>query len=700
MPPKRCRGASTSSEPPPRFAYVSVRSGNLPPCTVSKIVEIRFRDLNKLVERLPDLNQYGKMGKFLMREKITESVTKVGHDFTTLVQNFIVRSSRSLIEMNHRYMIQRLQLAGIITEEVLLSDLRQKRWLEHLHGSNCLSPLALTGILLDDDLTVNNLSLASARHSSSSKKPCLPGTRTAVRHAIMSHLNSPSFRYVLLHGPPGTGKSAIAMSLAMELEKEKRLAASFFFDLRIAQDPASTLAMFVTTLARQISRFDASYHRALVKALKSNPEIVKDSLQLQFQGLLIDPWHSLKSHETTSPIPENGFHDKASSSSHIKVIIIDALDECGENASDFKTFLDLIALFERLPPNYRVFCTSRPDSTILQRFPFGSTGAVEDLEAPDYQASAATDLFQFIHRSLHEISYSESDRNWPPPDDDVAKLSSYYHGQFELAAFHIRRIENAPLTGLPPRDVFEAVQRDARDGKVDGLETTYLQTLERTYSHHQGPDFDRIVGVYRYTVGVFVSLQEPLTLSALARFLNRDEYRVRLALQPLSSTIFVDPNSLTAVRCYHITFREFLLSNPRGATPFHHNFLFNGPQHILMFRLCVERMDDELRVGILPETSEYDAILNIPNFGMKVSKVIPTHLRYCCLYWSYHLNSITGEDVTIQGALGVFFEKCLLNWIEAMSLLGELDKAIPMLLRTINWYQNRVCCSRISRGLS
>ncbi|KAF8338807.1 uncharacterized protein EI90DRAFT_2890773, partial [Cantharellus anzutake] len=59
---------------------------------------------------------------------------------------------------------------------------------------------------------------------------CLPSTRVKIQNSLLNHLKLAENRFVWLRGSPGTGKTAISMSIASTLEKEGTLAASFFWD--------------------------------------------------------------------------------------------------------------------------------------------------------------------------------------------------------------------------------------------------------------------------------------------------------------------------------------------------------------------------------------------------------------------------------------------------------------------------------------
>ena len=471
------------------------------------------------------------------------------------------------------------------------------------------------------------------------------------------------------------------MTLAQELEADNKLAGSVFFDKRVTQNHSETVSTFATSLARQISRVDSKYHRALGRALEANPDIVKDGLKVQVQKLIIEPLQISLAPTTPSPL---------------MVLVFDALDECGSTA-DLNTMLDLLAALDSLPRSYRIFFSSRPQRAILQRFPFHSMGLGEDLDDKAHEAATQDDVLHFVKERFRTLVFDDADADptWPPTSDEIVEFTRLSQGLFELAALRVRRIESAPSNGLQFRTVLDTVKNEAKGMPVkkleNELEAEYLRIFDWVYSS-RGADLESTVGFYRDIVGAFVSLRSPLGLEALSQMLGLRVAVVRAALDPFSSVFFVDADPAVPIRCYHATFHEFLLTIPPHSTEFHQKFLFDGPQHALMLRLCVERFSQELRAGLCVETNEHDSLDDIPEFDHKVKVLLPCHLRYCCLQWSHHLFSTsTTEIVEVGITLGKFFGTCLLNWIEAMSLLRETNEALSSLRRTSNWYESSVC---------
>ncbi|KAF8327978.1 uncharacterized protein EI90DRAFT_2850423, partial [Cantharellus anzutake] len=125
-------------------------------------------------------------------------------------------------------------------------------------------------------------------------------------------------RFVWLRGSPGSGKTAIAMSVASALEVQGALAASFFWDKNRTGSGLNSTERFPSTLAHQLASFDEDFRLSLVWRLRQRDlQLFQDlPLDKQMKALVIEPMHNLM--ETLPPGKDR------------LVIILDGLDECGD----------------------------------------------------------------------------------------------------------------------------------------------------------------------------------------------------------------------------------------------------------------------------------------------------------------------------------------------------------------------------------
>ncbi|KAF8314622.1 uncharacterized protein EI90DRAFT_2947875, partial [Cantharellus anzutake] len=134
--------------------------------------------------------------------------------------------------------------------------------------------------------------------------------------SLIKHLTNAETRFVWLRGSPGTGKTAISMSVSSTLEEQGTLAASFFWDKTRTGSGLDSLELFPSTLSRQLASFNEDFRLSLVRRLRQpGLELVQDfPLGKQIKTLIIEPMRDLK--DIYPPGKDR------------LVIVLDGLDEC------------------------------------------------------------------------------------------------------------------------------------------------------------------------------------------------------------------------------------------------------------------------------------------------------------------------------------------------------------------------------------
>jgi hypothetical protein len=186
---------------------------------------------------------------------------------------------------------------------------------------------------------------------------CLPGTREDVLKEIYKWIDGDEKSCIFwLNGWPGTGKSAIARTVARRYHADGRLAASFFF-ARGGGD-CSHAGLFVTSIARQLAdNKELGIQQIIHGAFDS--QIPKQTLQEQWTQLVVQP---------LSRYAGGG-------DNRTFLVVIDALDECEEEGS--------IGILLHLLPQVggcgnirvRILVTSRPEPPIRHGFDQMETAA-------------------------------------------------------------------------------------------------------------------------------------------------------------------------------------------------------------------------------------------------------------------------------------------------------------------------------------
>jgi len=248
------------------------------------------------------------------------------------------------------------------------------------------------------------------------EKGCLPGTRTAFLDFVVNWVNSPdSERSLVLFGQAGTGKSSIAHEIARRFDQMHRLTSSFIF-LRKEQSKHEAFHFF-TTLAHDLSDRYPSFKAALGRVIKGDSSLrirTRDYPTL-FESLLLKPLRDL---HIIGPI----------------LVVIDALDESGDTTGRNGLHTFLAKNLSRLPPNFRVIITSRPEDRIQSAFDGAPSTRIKYMNDSQLAARTDEDILTFLQNLL--------------PSDEFEKhgvaLTRKAEGLFQWAAVAGRFILDPP----------------------------------------------------------------------------------------------------------------------------------------------------------------------------------------------------------------------------------------------------------------
>jgi hypothetical protein len=472
------------------------------------------------------------------------------------------------------------------------------------------------------------------------EKECLPGTRESFLREICDVLNNADEdapRVCLLTGVAGSGKSAVAHSVARLYDGQKRLGSSFCFtSTDVANRNPKNL---FTTIARDLCDRDPQYKSALWQVVKDDRALrTSQSPMEQVKKLIIEPSQHLHG---IGPL----------------VIVIDALDESGDQASREQL---LRAISEHIvemafPTNLRFFITARPETDILNELPF-CPQIVRKQMGDIPQHTTEEDIQKFIHHSLHR--YAELESYWP--DQEWCRLL-VHHSQtlFQWASTACNFIRGHGAVGVNLRRRFELlVQVDNSEG-VHPLDRLYRTILEQQFTLNVArSDF-------REVMAVVLSLNEPLSITSLSTlFIGR--LSIRDIIEPMGSLLDRVLDEEKPIRPLHTSFRDFLLDGTRSLV-FH---IHIQPQHSLCLgRALLACMWNMLRFNICDLKDSRARNTAIPDLPSRVNKAIPPHLAYSCQYWMDHLQH---ADCTpdLLNEVTLFFKDVFPYWLEAISLLS------------------------------
>lgn len=307
--------------------------------------------------------------------------------------------------------------------------------------------------------------------------------------------------------------------------------------------------------------------------------------------------------------------------------------------------------------------------------------------------STIDDIFAYSRMSLHAID-SDGDSSWPPDDGLIREFSVQSDGLFEVASLRIRTIEMEQDAGRPPITTFEHTLREGRKQSSTHnsvLANEYARILKRAYlidsTDPMSPrSRSSAIEVYRKVIGSLITLQRPLGIKALANLLGMQQRDARAALKPLSAVVSVPADADKAVYLYHASFQEFLLHPIESQDEAITILLFGGPQHGSLAEACLMHMNNILHRNMCQLEKSIPLNSEISDLQERLVQYIPNESRYACLYGVDHLCCVSPMPA-LQMAFERWLREKFIFWVEALSLLKELNNAHGILSDCQEWYE-------------
>ncbi len=352
---------------------------------------------------------------------------------------------------------------------------------------------------------------------------------------------------IWLHGPAGTGKSAVAQTFAEHCAASGRLGASFFFSRSNGRDHPNTV---IPTLAYQLAVCHPEYKSLLTIQLAGDPQLLRKARHIQFKRLIIEPFSQLQT-------------QKHKDNQEPLLIVLDGLDECkGERAQRefIEMISDVVRLKKDLPLLWLVCSRSEAHLKSIFSTPDFTVNCGREKLAIDAESIADVDLY--LRDGLAGIKTEFRDVTTPewPSEDQFTELSGKALGHFGFASTALRYIGD--LTNAIPMARLDKLLFFLRGIEVET--TNPLEALDALYSRIFDdapaeflPTIKRILGyaVFLYNDD-YVDRVQPM-----CNFLHIDQATFYSAFRKLHSVVQVpSPEAArnTQLRFYHTSFVDFL----------------------------------------------------------------------------------------------------------------------------------------------
>ncbi|KIL60189.1 hypothetical protein M378DRAFT_14351 [Amanita muscaria Koide BX008] len=234
------------------------------------------------------------------------------------------------------------------------------------------------------------------------------------------------------------------------------------------------------------------------------------------------------------------------------VIVIDALDESGDDRSREHILDILTKQAVALPSNIRILLTSRPIHDIHKAF-----------EGADHVMRVSMDDIPMssTKRDIHSyISHQLSDTDHRFSADEIARIVRRSDGLFEWARLACNYIKSSKA-GLSEKERFDdLMSRTEREG-VELLDNMYNVILKEILGEQPQ---ERVLGRFRSVMRHVLFTMEPLPLDPLIllhrSIQNGDNHYDAEAtiLRPMASVLAGVHNRFTPIRPLHSSFHDFL----------------------------------------------------------------------------------------------------------------------------------------------
>ena len=485
------------------------------------------------------------------------------------------------------------------------------------------------------------------------------GTREAFLKFIINWVNDPASEHgLVLFGQAGTGKSSIAHELARLFDKMHRLTSSFIF-LRREQSVRKAYHL-ITTLARDLADRYPSFKIALGQVVKDNTALrigTRDYHTL-FESLILEP---LKDVHIVGPI----------------LVVIDALDESGDTTSRIGLHAFLAENLVRLPSNFRVVITSRPEQAIVSALSRAPSVNIKYMNDAELAAEIHGDIFAFFQQRLPQNEFGGY----------LEALAVKAEGLFQWAAVASQLILDPPARFGYSNEtcINHLLEPSANRHGQDLLDGLYKDVLEGYFTDEES----RVL--FRSVVGQLITSIEPLTIRSLILLRQHASYEkdsdaavtgILSRLGSLLTNVNSSDINLPIVPL-HTSFRDFLTNEDKSRD----FYVGVRDAHDQLAHSCLNLLLDPLdgvKFNICKLETSYLANDDIEDLTTRVDENIPPALLYACRFWDDHLKH-TDFKMDLFRKVETFFKEKFLFWLEALSLTRIIGLA-PSAFATLNMW--------------
>jgi len=363
-----------------------------------------------------------------------------------------------------------------------------------------------------------------------------------------------------LYGPAGSGKSAIARSIAERCYEEGILVASYFFS---RSDPTRNHGRsLIATIAYQASICFPDIRDQVVEKIGRDPLIFTRSLDAQILALIVEP---IRDHINA------GYFNTTHSA---RLVVVDGLDECEGRESQVKILTTISRALQQHCLPFIFLIASRPEHDIRSTFDVGylKENSTRIVLNDDY--SPSEDIRLFLQDKFTYIQQTHPFRaHLPPmwPSAEILQTLVYKSsGQFIYASTVIKFVQSSRHRPHQRLDIILGIRPVHREMPFAELDALYKHIL----SSVDDPEL-----ITRILAFQFFSDGPVITVDDIEELLSLNAGDISEMLCDLTSLISVeehmygdDGQSRRELRVFHESLWDFLRDQSRSD-----NFYINDP---------------------------------------------------------------------------------------------------------------------------
>ncbi|KAG8689932.1 hypothetical protein FRC11_014828, partial [Ceratobasidium sp. 423] len=452
-----------------------------------------------------------------------------------------------------------------------------------------------------------------------------------------------------LTGPAGTGKTAVAYSFCAELERNKRLGASFF--CCGTSHECEDVSRILPTIAHQLANRSYPFKDALCRILGETQNIAHRNIEAQLEYLIKIPLL-----ETKESLPK-----------HL-VIVIDAPEECSDLRS-MRHLLDILFQCVRNLP-IKIFLSSRPDPSIMNSSLINESCRMVCLHEIEKQ-HVKSDILTFLSVRLSDAGLPENALKQMAEESGelfayAATLARYIIST-EPGADKSRRLEAVLGHGMPGRST-----------GYRGMDDLYRVILEPFLLIHDKMSANRVAEVedLKQAFWTVLCAREPLPKATLVALTGR--LQSWDALSWFRSVLHV--SGVEAVSIIHASLPEFIFSTERSGPLVCNKHAHNA----YLAKGCFDVMKKQLVFNIGRFTTSCLFDKDVPQLEATLLTSISPELSYACRHWAEHLKRSCPREELLT-CLREFLDERLFFWMEVVNLKGWMNYGPGTLMKAQNW---------------